>query len=178
MIDSRAELILHPIRMRILMALGMEHLTAQQIAARLPDIPQATLYRHINKMAQGNLLEIVSQRQVRGATERVYSLKISNAVLNQEDLARATPEDLMQYFTTFTAGLLGDFAAYLNRHPEPLRDTDGLGFSTAPLYLSAEELAALQEGLRDLLLPYLEHQPTPQRKRMNLSMILLPSGRE
>jgi len=98
--------------------------------------------------------------------------------LSQEDLARATPEELMRYFTTFMAGLLGDFAAYLNNRPQPKLDADGVGFSTAPLYLSAEELDALQDGLRTLLLPLLKNRPTPERKRMHLSTILIASGKE
>ena len=84
----------------------------------------------------------------------------------------------MRYFTTFTAGLLGEFAAYLNNHPQPRLDEDGVGFSTAPLYLSAEELDALQDGLRTLLLPLLNHRPTPARKAMHLTTILIPSGKE
>jgi DNA-binding transcriptional ArsR family regulator len=178
MIDSRAELILHPIRMRIILAIGTEHLTAQQVAAQLPDVAQATLYRHINKLAKGGMLEIVSERPVRGAVERVYRLKFSRLTLSQEDLASATPEELMRYFTTFTAGLLGDFATYLNNHPQPKLDVDGVGFHTAPLYLSADELDALRDGLRALLLPLLKHRATPDRQRLHFSTILIPSGKE
>ena len=178
MIDSKAELILHPIRMRIILAIGAEHLTAQQIAAQLPDVPQATLYRHINKLAEGSLLEIVTERPVRGTVERVYSLKLSRLTLSQEDLASATPEELMHFFTTFVAGLMGDFAAYLNNHPQPKLDADGVGFHTAPLYLSADELDALRDGLNALLQPMLKHRPTPERKRLHLTTIMIPSGKE
>src|SRR5687767_2199950 len=52
---SRADLLAHPVRLRIIMALAGEQLTPQQIAAVLADVPPATLYRQINRLAEGGV---------------------------------------------------------------------------------------------------------------------------
>jgi DNA-binding transcriptional ArsR family regulator len=80
MVDSKVDLILHPIRMRIIMALAGERWTARQIAAALPDVAQATLYRHINALAEGGILRIVEERPVRGMVEKVYALADKRAL--------------------------------------------------------------------------------------------------
>ncbi|NNJ11357.1 helix-turn-helix domain-containing protein [Chloroflexales bacterium ZM16-3] len=50
MSTSPADLLLHPIRLRIIVALTVQQLTVQQLAGVLPDVPQATLYRQIHKL--------------------------------------------------------------------------------------------------------------------------------
>ena len=45
MANSKAEMIVHPIRLRIIEALHGRELTSRQIADSLDDVPQATLYR-------------------------------------------------------------------------------------------------------------------------------------
>ena len=74
MADSTVDLILHPVRLRILLALADNHWSARQIAQVMPDVAQATLYRHINALAEGNILQIVEERPVRGTVEKVYAL--------------------------------------------------------------------------------------------------------
>ncbi|GMA51885.1 hypothetical protein GCM10025857_32420 [Alicyclobacillus contaminans] len=42
---------MHPIRLRIIGLLASGHpLTAQKMLGQLPDVPVATLYRHLNKL--------------------------------------------------------------------------------------------------------------------------------
>jgi hypothetical protein len=40
------EILLHPVRMRIVVALAGRALTPGQLRAELTDVPQATLYQH------------------------------------------------------------------------------------------------------------------------------------
>lgn len=42
-----ARLIGHPVRLRVIIALGGRTLTTKQLAEALPDVAQATLYRHV-----------------------------------------------------------------------------------------------------------------------------------
>ena len=60
--NTKADLVLHPIRIRILMALAGEHRTSQQLADNLRDIPQATLYRHIARLAKAGIIEVAEVR--------------------------------------------------------------------------------------------------------------------
>ena len=67
MAPSRADLIMHPVRMRLLATLAHRQLTPRQLSQLLPDIPQATLYHHLGILTRAELLRVVSERQIRGA---------------------------------------------------------------------------------------------------------------
>ena len=102
---KRADLILHPVRLRIILAFARgRRLTPQQVAAVLPDVPQATLYRQIERLYQGGALAVASERRVRGAVERTYVLAEGGASLLPEELANASRDDHLAYFTAFAAG--------------------------------------------------------------------------
>lgn len=174
MAESKAELLLHPVRIRIIQTMvNGSRQTAQQIAAHLADVPPATLYRHINKLTAAGVLTIVEQRQVRGAVEKIYELAHSNLVVNQEDLSAASREDLMRHFITFAAVLLGDYSRYLAQ-PEVNLEKDGVGFRQVPLYLSDEEFQAMVMGMRDVVMKFAENQPAPGRRRRILSTVIMP----
>lgn len=72
---------------------------------------------------------------MRGATERVYVLAERAAILAPADLAIATREDHLRYFTVFVAGLLTDFGRYLDANGADLL-ADGVGYRQVPLELS------------------------------------------
>ena len=85
---STADLVLHPVRLRILQAfLGGRHLTTGDLARELPDVAQAGLYRHVRSLAEGGVLEVVRERQVRGAVERTYALRQENAWVDADAFA-------------------------------------------------------------------------------------------
>src|SRR6185437_4634635 len=85
---STADLVLHPVRLRILQAfLGGRRLTTGDLARELPDVAQAGLYRHVSRLAEGGVLEVVSERQARGAVERTYALRQENAWVDADAFA-------------------------------------------------------------------------------------------
>ena len=52
-----ADLLLHPIRLRVVQAfLGDRALTTAGLRAELPDVPPASLYRHIGRLVDGGVL--------------------------------------------------------------------------------------------------------------------------
>ncbi len=172
--SSKANLVLHPIRMRIIQTLiGQRQLTPQQIGEALPDVAQATLYRHINKLVQGGVLVVVAERQVRGALEKVYALPDHAASLGPADLANASRDDHMHFFTTFVATLLNDFARYLERDRIDLL-ADGVGYRQVALTLSDEEFLQMAAALNAALRPFLELTPAPGRRRRIFTSIVMP----
>ncbi len=175
MADPKVDLILHPVRMRILMAITGRQMTASQLAKTLPDVAQATLYRHINKLVDGGALLVIAEHQVRGATEKVYELVSERAMLSAEDVAGMDKNDHMRLFTAFVTTLLNDFLRYLDSSEPIDLAADGVGFHTMPLDLNDEELMALGKGLGELVQPYLQHKPRPDRRRRLFSTVLLPA---
>jgi DNA-binding transcriptional ArsR family regulator len=173
--DSTIDLILHPVRLRILLAMGDERLTATQIARILSDVPQATLYRHINALAEGGILQVVEENQVRGTVEKVYALPDASMLnLTEDDFANASKDDHMRYFTLFVASLLGDYSRYLQHASSINMRQDGVGYHKHPIYMSDEELEAFGRGLSELLQPIFQNKPGGNRKRRLLSTILMP----
>jgi len=176
MSTGRADLILHPVRLRIIEAVAGRDLTVRELMDVLGDVPQATLYRHVNRLEAGGIL--ISERRkaagARGAGEKVYSLPESAAVLSGEDLAGATPEDHMRYFATFASSLLGDYSRYLQRPGIDL-EKDGVGYRQHPLHLSDEEFAEFVRALGEAVSPFVSHGPGPGRRRRIFSTVIIPS---
>src|SRR5260370_34117465 len=121
---KRADLILHPVRLRIILAFARgRRLTPQQVATVLVDVPQATLYRQIERLFQGGVLAIAAEKRGRGAVERTDVLAEGGASLSPEGLAQGSRDDQLGYFTAFAAGLIAPCEQYPERaHIDVLQD--------------------------------------------------------
>ncbi len=169
---NAAEILLHPQRLAILRALAQSELTTKQLAERLSDIPQATLYRHVALMHGVGIISVVSERKVRGTQERTYGLGPA-ALLTQEALREATPEDHYRYFTTYVAGLLDQYGAY-TRRPHLDLEADGVGYRDHVLNLTDGELRELLAEIRAAIAARLDNAPAPGRTPRLLSTITMP----
>ena len=170
MAETVADVILHPVRMRIISTLFGRQLTTQQIGAALPEVAQATLYRHLSRLVKAEVVTIAMQRPVRGVLEKVYTLAEDSVQLDPRGMGR---EDWERGFAAFTASLLGQFTAYLRQEgADPVKD--GVSFRTGALHLSDAELAQLSADLQAALAPYRSFGPSPERRRRLLSSVLMP----
>jgi hypothetical protein len=171
---TTADLLLHPVRLRIIQAfLGDRALTTAELRGELPDVPPASLYRHVARLVEAGVLSVVSERRVRGALERTYVLRVAAATINLDELDKMTREDHRQAFMAYVAGLLGDFDRYLSRdHIDLLRD--GVSYQMAGLWLDDAELAELGREMTRVLQPRLANAPRPGRRRRILGTVLIP----
>jgi hypothetical protein len=97
-----ADLILHPVRPRVLQAfLGRGQLTTADLRDQLPDVPTATLYRQFATLVRAGILKVVQERGVRGAVERTYALDLPRARVDPDEVARMTREDHRGLFRLF-----------------------------------------------------------------------------
>lgn len=171
--EKRSELVLHPIRFRIVQCLiGRESATTQDIAGILSDVPPASLYRHMNKLVQGGVLVVVQERRARGATEKTYALRDRAGDLTDE-VAGMNREELMHTFSTFTASLVDDFARYITASDVDLV-RDGLSFRKGIVHLSDEEFQSMMSGIRVLLDSAMKNAPNPNRHPRIISSIIVP----
>lgn len=170
-----SELVLHPLRMRIIMAIAGRQMTTQQLAAVLGDVPQATLYRHINRLSEGGVLSVVTQRRVRGAVEKVYALGPSGGIVPPDEMVELDKEQHMRYFMTLAATLLEDFTSYLERTTEVDPITDGVGYHKVPLELSDQELVEMAQAVNQALAPFRGNNPNPQRRHRLFATVLIPA---
>lgn len=172
--DSRADVLLHPVRLRIAQALlSGDPQTVQQLGRKLVDVPQASLYRHLNQLVAAGFVKIVEERPVGGAMERVYSIVMEAVTLTGTDLETATREDHMRYFTTYCVMLMGKFSQYLERDTIDL-GVDGVGYRTASLLLTDEEFHQLLTDMGRLIEAVRHNKPAAGRRSRLLATIVMP----
>jgi hypothetical protein len=173
---ASADLLLHPVRLRIVQAfLGDRPLTTTQLRTELPDVPTASLYRHVARLVDAGVLAVVSERRVRGALERTYVLRVTAASIGLDELARMSSEEHRHAFMAFVAALLADFDRYLAQGDiDFLRD--GVSYSLTGLWLDDAELTELRREIFRVFQPRLVNTPKPGRQRRILGSVLLPGG--
>jgi predicted transcriptional regulator len=98
---KKFETIIHPVRLRIIRLLQNDPMTTVEIGNRLSDIPQATLYRNIDKLIKTGFIKITEEKKVRGAIERTLVLSNCADTLSPEDMKHALPEDFMHLLTLY-----------------------------------------------------------------------------
>ena len=169
-----ADLLLHPVRLRIVQAfLGDRALTTSALSSELSDVPPASLYRHVARLVDAGVLQVVAERRVRGALERTYVLRLAAASIGLDEIAAMSAEDHRQMFMAFAAGLLADFDRYLQRGDVDLL-RDGVSYRLAGLWLDDAEYADLLRDLVRVLQPRLANAPKKGRRRRILASVLLP----
>ncbi|MFD7378226.1 helix-turn-helix domain-containing protein [Streptomyces mirabilis] len=168
------DLLAHPIRLRIVHAMGGGRLlTTTQLCARIPEASKATVYRHIDLLVDGEILEVAEEHRVRGAVQRHYRLRQDRAVIGSETVRTLTPTDHRQTFATAMTALLAEFNAYLAREgADPVADQ--VGYRQHALWLSPAELEELTGELRAAIAPRLANRPSPERAQYLLSPIHFP----
>lgn len=167
---------LHPVRMRIITALsGSQGLTPLQLGERLSDVPQATLYRQISRLMKSGILAVIAERRVRGTVEKVYALNQAAPLhVDSHSFTELKKEDHLRYFSAFTATLLDQFSAYLNHSPQIDPVADGMGYTQVVLSMNAEELAAFAGAVNQAIMPYINGEDAPGRKKRIFSTIMFP----
>ncbi|MEI6624314.1 MAG: helix-turn-helix domain-containing protein [Actinomycetes bacterium] len=185
----------HPIRLRIVMALvGDRQLTTYEIAEEMPDVPTATLYRHIAALSDAGVLDVVAERRVRGAVERTFALRPGGGLVGQAGAAKMTQEEKSAAFGVFAAGLIAAYDGYL-ANPDAggqLAEADwqnldwddsrtdvgeaakeAAGYRALALYLDVNDLTTMAEALKAALEPYFA--PVEGKQRVLFGTVFIPT---
>jgi DNA-binding transcriptional ArsR family regulator len=169
------DLLLHPVRLRILRTFLDGHpATTAQLRERLPDIPPATMYRHVAALAAAGVLEVLDEKRVRGAVERTYRVSWRHTEIGPEARAAMTTEDHRRAFTAFIGGLLADFDHYLATEP-PDPAADGVTYQQAAVWLTDAETAELVAEIHAAVLARIGRDPGDGRTRRMISLIGMPA---
>jgi DNA-binding transcriptional ArsR family regulator len=171
---ASADLLLHPVRLRIVKAfLGDRALTTSQLAEEIDGVPAGSLYRHVAKLTKAGVLEVVAERRIRGAIERTYTMRPPAAQIQPDEAKAMTGQQHTQAFTAYVAGLLADFDRYVaTAPPDPAREA---GYRAGALWLTDAELAQLLLDLRAVFQPRLANPPAEGRRRRMFYTVYLPA---
>lgn len=174
---SKLDLITHPVRLRILMTLAGLERTPQQIAAALDDVPASSIYRHLQILLDAGVVEVVSERQVRGAVEKTLRVANGAADIGAEQAGTMSADMHRQAFLVFLTQLLHEFDRY-TQQPEIDLARDLAGYRMAVLYASDDEWLAAITAMNAALLPLLKNTPGGDRKPRRIATISLPAPDE
>lgn len=166
--------LLNPVRIKIIqLVLQKGETTSKELAELLPDIAIASLYRHIKKLIALEVLEIVSEIQVRGTIERTFKVKYDPFESIGKAMEQGDVSLHFQIFYSFLMSQLSDFTSYTGTSYDMKEDM--VGFRTYPIYLSDEENQNFYEELGLILKKYLTLESEPQRKLRKFSFTMMPS---
>lgn len=171
--STRFDLLLHPVRMRIVQALaGGRRLSASELAVRLASMPSTTLDRHLDVLIEEGAVVIADERQEAASDEPSYRLN-QEASITPADLRLATPADHMRYLSTFVSGLLDTYSRYLKR-PQLDPVDDGVSVREMILHLTKDELRTLKQDLYERIQREFPNEPGDDRAPHVLAWIIMP----
>jgi DNA-binding transcriptional ArsR family regulator len=163
---------MHPVRLRIISALQGRRLTRKALARVLDDVPQATLYRQVNALVAGGLLEVAERHLVRGIVESSYQMKPDAAHLDRAEFAALSAAEHMKLFEMF-AGVQTVEARRYFEQPDYDTTRDGMTYFRAALLLSNREARSLRLELLALMKHY-AREPSKCRRMRIVSVASIP----
>lgn len=171
-------LLLHPVRMAIVQnLLGGRSLTAQQLGEQNPEVPQATLYRHLNKLLESGVIEIVQENKVRGTVEKVYALAEKVMGDLNDDFLKASKEDQKRYFFTYLMSLMNEYEAYIGSDGIDMVQ-DGLTYRRGRYYMNDEEFEQFARDLQRAYMKVVGNQPGEGRRARTVGLVIVPDPPE
>ncbi|CAN7543153.1 helix-turn-helix domain-containing protein [Rossellomorea sp. LjRoot5] len=166
------DLFLHPIRMRIIQHLSKGAATVHELKEWMTDVPQATLYRHLNRLTQNKIIHIVDERKIRGAVEKTYAMQEDSPYMTVEELEQLSGEEHLKLFMTFLSSVTGQARNYLLNDPDLARNF--FGYNQLDLHLTPVELKELTEGMNELLSKFKSNRPTDENEKISFIQMLIP----
>ena len=168
--------LLNPVRMRIVMMFLDNSLhTIADIKKSMGDIPSASLYRHVNRLLEDDIVQIVSEAKKRGAIEKTYKLKVNPFDQMNQIANDGSKEDIKEMFYTFSMSNVIEFNDYMEKDNVDLVK-DSVGYRSFPLYVTKEENEEFLEGFRTLIGKYIGNESNEDRTLRKFSFIYTPSN--
>ena len=175
--SEKADLIIHPIRLRIMQALSSKALTTQEIAALLPDVPKSSIYRHLKKLLDGEMVEVTEVNIIKGIEEKTYRIT-APPHLGEADIADFSKEDHLRYFSGYIATVIQGFQNYLYAQEALDLMADRVGYREIKFYASTEEFDEVFGRFNQDLLKLIQNEPTDGRKLRKFVTISHPEIEE
>lgn len=179
-IQKRAKLVIHPVRLRIITLLTGNELTSMELAKRLPEVPQATLYRHIKQLEEGGIIRITETHQVRGTVEKVYTAGAGErSHFTAEEIRQLSTEEHTALFASFIAGLYEQFISLTGKAEKKLELLDIMGYGTVPVRMRLGDIPEFQQEFGALVQRYIEKasavpKDSPEAVDFAFTTILFP----
>ena len=174
---NKAETLMHPVRMKIFQALmhnKEDGLSTLEMISIIKDVPQATLYRHIQILADENIIKIVKERKVRSVTEKFYALNEGAEKLSTEDWVQLTIKQKLNYVSNYQLTLLSQYQNYLHSLDEKESTADLATFSFIDLTLTTDQFQNFETELNDLIIKYYNMADSNNNETKTIAINIIP----
>ena len=162
-----AEIVMNPVRQRIFQYFLLHETgTVKELRKALPDVPGASLYRHIRILADSSILTVVGENRIRGTVESVYQLN-KDAMATEDENGNAVQMSLLSICTSF--------AKYFSTgHADPRKDM--LLLTKCTLLLTDQEFSEYLSKINQLTVKYMKQAPSESSKMRRITLISAPTN--
>lgn len=161
-----AEVVMNPVRQRIFQYFLLHETgTAKELKMALPDVPGASLYRHIRILADHAILTVAGENRIRGTVESIYRLN-PDALATEDEGGTAVQMALL--------GLCASFARYFaGGHVDPRGDM--LLLTNCTLVLTDEAFSGFLSEINEVALRYMKAEAAEGSKMRRITLISAPA---
>jgi DNA-binding MarR family transcriptional regulator len=163
--------LLHPYRFLIVAALGEKDASTRELQRDLPNIPQATLYRNIQKLEETKIIKRVSEKKVRGAIEVTYGLNFSMKKMELEDVSVETY--LNAAYTVFFAYVHNKLTKHMTEKSDENSSLTLSKFNTMKVQIKEDMIGEFSKATEELIMKY----SCEQGKVYQLTTFLVPEAK-
>ncbi len=164
-----AEVVMNPVRQRIFQYFLLHETgTVKDIKKALPDVPSASLYRHVKILADSSILMIVGENRIRGTVESIYRMNKS-ALSAGDESGEAVQMSLMSICAAFAKYFSGG-----NADPE----RDMLLFTNCTLLLTDGEFSDFLSEINEVALRYMKVEAKAGSKTRQITLISAPTNEQ
>ena len=162
-----AEIVMNPVRQRIFQYFLLHDTgTVKELRKALPDIPSASLYRHIRILADSSILMVVGENRIRGTVESVYRLN-KDAMAPEDESGTAVQMSLLS--------ICAAFAKYFSTgNADPQKDM--LLLTNCTLMLTDEEFSEYLSEINQVTVKYMKDAPSESSKMRRITLISAPTN--
>lgn len=158
---------MNPVRQRIFQYFLLHETgTVKELRKALPDVPSASLYRHIKILADRSILTVVGENRIRGTVESVYRLN-KDAMTTEDENGNAVQMSLLS--------ICASFAKYFSTgNADPKKDM--LLFTSCTLLLTDEEFSEYLSEINQLTVRYMKEESSESSKMRRITLISAPAS--
>ena len=162
-----AEIVMNPVRQRIFQYFLLHETgTVKKLRKALPDVPSASLYRHIKILADSSILTVVSENRIRGTVESVYQLN-KDAMATEDETGNAVQMSLLS--------ICASFAKYFSTgHADPRKDM--LLLTNCTLLLTDQEFSEYLSEINQVTVKYMKQASSESSKTRRITLISAPTN--
>lgn len=162
-----AEVVMNPVRQRIFQYFLLHETgTAKELKKALPDVPSASMYRHIKILADHSILMVVGENRIRGTVESVYQLNRS-ALATEDESGNTVQMSLLSICTSFAR-------YFASGHADPKKDM--LLLTNCTLLLTDEEFLRFLSEINEIALKYMKAESAENGKARRITLISAPAN--